>query len=94
LLFVLGRPEDLEGCLRSIGISAQATLLSSNLEHRAGVQRPRCHSLASAALRVVRTWHEDVEDLSALGEAIALLQDVLEGMGVRYVAAVQTIETR
>jgi hypothetical protein len=87
LILVLGRPEDLERCLRSIGIAAQTTLLASDLEHGVGVQRPRCRSLASAALRVVRAWHEGIEDLSALGEAIALLQDVLETIEVRYVPA-------
>jgi hypothetical protein len=88
LLLVLGKTEDLGWCLRSIGITAQATLLSSDLQPRgASMPRPSCQSLAGAALRVVRTWHEDIEDLSGLGEAIALLQDVLEAMGVRYVPA-------
>jgi hypothetical protein len=83
LLLVLGKSEDLERCLRSIGIAAQATLLSSGLQRRdATASRSSGQSLARAALRVVRTWHEDVEDLSALG-AIILLQDALEAMGGR-----------
>jgi hypothetical protein len=42
-------------------------------------------SLAGAALGVIRAWHEETEDLAALGDAIAVLQEVLEEMGMRYV---------
>lgn len=86
LVLLVGRPECLRQCLHSIGIAAQATLLSFDLhQSKRLARRTAGRSLAGAALRVVRTWHEDIEDLSALGEAITTLQEVLEATGVWYV---------
>lgn len=43
--------------------------------------------LVRTALRVVRAWHEETENLAAFGEAVAVLQEVLEEMGVRHAPA-------
>jgi hypothetical protein len=86
LLLLSGRPDDLEESIRSILLSARATLMASELRWREGAPAKGGKSLASAALAVVRTWHENTKDLAALGDAIAALQDVLETLGVRYVA--------
>jgi len=83
LLLLSGRSRELFEHVREIHISAQATLIASDL--RGGVARPSGRSLASAAFRVVRVWRE-TEDLAELGGAIQVLEEVLEVMGVRYVA--------
>ena len=49
------------------------------------IRRPGV-SLSVAALGVLHAWHTETKDLTALGDAIALLEEVLEEMGVRYVA--------
>jgi hypothetical protein len=85
LLLLAGIPEDLDRSLYSIQVCAQATLLSSELGRGDG-RHGRVSSILRAALGVVRTWHEETEDLAALGEAVAVLQEVLEAMGVRYTA--------
>jgi hypothetical protein len=82
LLLLAGRPGCLGECLASIEVTAYATILSLDTS---GVSGPRGRSLSSAALRVVRVWHEEDGDRSSLGTAIEALQDVLELMGVRYV---------
>ena len=87
LLLFTGRPEYLELCLHSIGLSARAILLASGLKWvgkppEGGKEIP----LHSAALAVVTAWHERTDDLSALGESIAALEEILEGIGLRYVA--------
>ena len=84
ILLLTGRPERLCECLASIEVTAYATLLSVSADGAGG---PSGRSLSSAALRVVRVWHEKTENLADLGDAIQALQDVLELMGVRYVAA-------
>jgi hypothetical protein len=86
LLLLSGTPDELEESIRSILLSARATLMSSELRWRDSQPSKGGKSLVSAALGVVRTWHERAEDLAALGDAIAALQDVLEKLGVRYVA--------
>jgi hypothetical protein len=84
ILLLTRRPERLGECLASIEVTVYATLLSVSAEIAGG---PSARSLSSAALRVVREWHEKTENLADLGDAIQALQDVLELMGVRYVAA-------
>jgi hypothetical protein len=86
MLLLMDRPQDLAGCLQAIQVAAQATLLSGDLGlGELGKDHVRGVKLASAALSVVRTWHEETRDLTALGEAVQVLQDVLDAMGVRYV---------
>jgi hypothetical protein len=80
MLALTGRPERLGECLASIEATAYATLLSSGIEGGAVGGK----SLGSAALRVVRVWHEETDNLASLGDAIEALQDVLELMGIRY----------
>ena len=87
LLLLAGIPEDLDRSLYSIRVCAQATLLSSELRWRDGSQGG-VSPFPRAALGVVQTWHEETQDLAALGEAVAVLQEVLEAMGVRYTAPV------
>lgn len=85
LLLLSGRPEDLLEHLRAIHIAARATLLASDLEaYRGPIRRPGV-SLSVAALGVVQAWHEETKDLNAITDAIALLEEVLEEMGIRYV---------
>jgi hypothetical protein len=86
ILLLIGTPEDLDRSLYSIHVCAQATLLSSELRWRDGSQGG-VSSLPRAALGVVRAWHEETENLAALGTAVAILQEVLETMGVRYAPA-------
>jgi hypothetical protein len=83
MLLLTGRPERLGECLASIEATAYATLLSVSTNEASG---PSGKSLSSAALRVVRVWHEKTENLADLGDAVQALQEVLELMGVRYVA--------
>jgi hypothetical protein len=79
--------------LRAIHIAARATLLSSDLEeHRGATRRPGV-SLSVAALGVLRAWHEKTEDLNAVADAIALLEEVLEEMGIQYVVPMPDEET-
>lgn len=88
LLLFTGRPEYLELCLHSIQLSARAILLASGLKWvgkppEGGKEIP----LHSAALAVVTAWRERSDDLSVLGESIAALEEVLEGIGLRYVSS-------
>jgi hypothetical protein len=93
ILLLTGRPEELLEHLRSIHVAARATLMSSDLEaHRGVIRRPGV-SLSVAALVVLHAWHEKTEDLSAVADAIALLQEVLEEMGIQYVASMPDEET-
>jgi hypothetical protein len=76
-MLLLGeRPERLGTCLASIEATAYATLLSVG---RYG--GPRGRSLSSAALAVVRAWREERE----LGDALKVLAEALEAVGVRFV---------
>lgn len=87
MLLLLGRPEDLGRCLHLLETAAYATILSSDLRWKKHMKPRQCGtSLARAALGVVRAWHEEPKDLSAIGNAITLLGEVLEEMGGRYVA--------
>jgi hypothetical protein len=86
LLLLTGRPEELLEHLRALHIAARATLMASDLEaYRGPIKRPGV-SLSIAAFGVVRAWHAESKNPQALGDAIALLEEVLEEMGVRYVA--------
>ena len=85
LLLLSGRTEELAACIQCIQTTAYASILSADL----GAQRERSQArtnLPEVALAVVRAWHEETEDLNAVGEAIAKLQDELEAGGVWYVA--------
>ena len=88
MLLLAGKPEGLQRCLSLIGTVAVATLLSASPRNGSGTDG----KLADAALAAVRAWHEETEDLNALGGAIALLQDVLEAIGIRYVPPPETNE--
>ena len=84
LLLLTERPEELLEHLRAINVSAQATLMASDLEAgRRPIQRPGI-SLPVAALGVVSAWHREPSDRALLGEAISVMEEVLEEMGVRY----------
>jgi hypothetical protein len=76
VLLLADRPERLGTCLASIEATAYATLLSVG---RYG--GPRGRSLSSAALGVVQAWHEERE----LADALQVLEEALEAMGVRFV---------
>lgn len=82
LLLLAGRPEELLEHLRSIDITARATLMSSDTHARDGTIRREGVSLSVAALGVVRAWHAEPHDQKATGEAVALLEEVLEEIGV------------
>lgn len=84
LLLLRGRPEDLLEHLRAIHIAARATIMSSDAGQLGALRRPGV-SLAVAALGVVRLWYSEPQDVLALESAMALLEEVLEEMGVRYV---------
>lgn len=81
MLRLTGKPEKLGECLASIEATAYATLLSSS-PSPGGV--PVVKSLSSAALQVVKVWHEDFNGYDGLGKAIEVLQDVLLSMGIEY----------
>ena len=86
LLFLTGRPEELLEHLRSVHVCARAAIMCAETgDSKAIIRRPGL-SLPDAALRVIKAWHEETQDLAALGDAIAILQEVLEEMGVRYMA--------
>lgn len=83
LALAIGNPGDLDLAIREAYLTARGVFLSQGLRSE-GARRERRRSLTLAALRVVRSWHEDLDDLGSLGEAIADLQDALEACGVRY----------
>lgn len=85
LLVLTERSEDLLEHLCSIHVCAKAAIMCAETgESTASIGRPDV-SLAGAALGVIKAWHEETQDLAALGDAIAVLQEVLEEMGMRYV---------
>ena len=94
MLLLMNRREDLEGCLRSIQIAAQATILSAELGLE-GVREGQLQgmTLAGAALAVVCAWHKDSQDFIALGEPVYVLQEVLEAMGIRYSPPAPDVDT-
>ena len=83
MLLLTGKGERFGECLAAIETATLGTLLSSGFQSD-GASAPSPRSLTRAALRVVVTWHEDTSGLSGIAEAIAALQDVLEGMGVLH----------
>jgi hypothetical protein len=82
LLILTGLGAELPYCLSAIEATAKATVLSSRLARGEPITRRVAPFLVDAALSVVRVWHEDVDDLASLSDAIALLQDSLLSMGV------------
>jgi len=87
MLLLTGKPGGLGECLASIEATAYATLLSSSPSSE-GV--PVGKSLSSAALQVVKVWHEDFNGYDGLGKAIEALQDVLLSMGIEYIPPPET----
>jgi hypothetical protein len=83
LLLLTGRTDRLGECLAAIETATLGTLLASDFQHD-GASPPRARSLTRAALGVVVAWHEQLSDLSGVAEAVSLLQDALEAMGVLH----------
>lgn len=82
LLLLTGRSEELLEHLRSIHVSARATIMVSEAGGRQVVIRRAGVSLAVAALRAVCAWNAEPQDPAALDDALALLAEVLEEMGL------------
>ena len=78
LLLLTGREEELGACIHSVQATAYAAIFSAR------PVRP-VQFLHDAALAVVWAWHEETDDLNALADSIASLQEVLEVLGIRYV---------
>ena len=84
LLVFTGRTDELAACLRCIHTTAYASVLSADLEASRRV-KPR-KELPDAAIASVRTWHEEMQDLNVVRDAVATLQDELSAASVPYVA--------
>lgn len=82
LLILTGRQEELPEHLREIHITARATILCAEAGGEAvTISRPGV-SLSDAALRAVRAWSADPQDPADLDDAMALLAEILEEMGM------------
>jgi len=81
LLLLTERPEELLEHLRAIHIAARATLMASDVRPCGEPRRPGV-SLSVAALAAVRAWNAQPQDGAALDDAMALLSEVLEEMGL------------
>ncbi len=82
LLLLTERPEELLEHLRSIHVTARATIMSSDTGGgRTTMRRPGV-SLSVAALAAVRAWNATPQEPTALNDSMALLAEVLEEMGL------------
>jgi hypothetical protein len=80
LLLLTERPEEILEHLREIHVTARATIMCAESgEDTATIRRPGV-SLSVAALKAVHAWNKD--DPAGLDDAMALLAEVLEEMGV------------
>lgn len=86
LLLLTGRPEELLEHLRDIHVSARAAIMVSEAGGREVVTRRAGVSLAVAALRAVQAWNAEPQDPAAVDDALALLAEVLEEMGLLRMA--------
>lgn len=82
LLLLTGRPEELLEHLRAIHVAARAAIMVSEAGGREIIIRTAGVSLSVAALRTVQVWNAEPQDPAALDDALALLAEVLEEMGV------------
>lgn len=82
MLLLAGKPGRLGECLASVEATAYATLLSSS-PGLGGA--PAGKSLSSAALQVVKTWHEDFDGYQSFGKAVEELREALLSMGIEYI---------
>lgn len=82
LLLLAGRSEDLADCIREIEATAHAAILSSGLGKERREPPGRETAVSEAALRVVRSWYEETDGLSRLGDAVATLRGVLLSEGI------------
>jgi hypothetical protein len=68
--------------LREICVTAKAAILCAETdEDKAVIPRPAI-SLSDAALKAVSAWNAEPHDPAALDDAMALLAEILEEMGV------------
>ncbi len=85
LLLLTGTPDKLLEHLGEIHVTARATLIASDTEPVI-VRRPAV-SLSDAALKAVSAWNADPQDPATLDDAMALLAEVLEEVGVLRIVA-------
>ena len=86
LLLLTGRPDELMEHLWAIHINARATLMASDLEAPRELFAGRASHSQLPRSASLQAWHDETKDLTALGDAVALLEEVHEEVGVRYVA--------
>lgn len=80
MLVLTGTPDELLEHLREIHVTARATIMCAETgDDTATIRRPGV-SLSVAALKAVHAWNKD--DPADLDDAMALLSEVLEEMGV------------
>jgi Iap family predicted aminopeptidase len=82
MLLLTGKSEELLEHLREIHITARATIMCTEAESDTVTVRRAGVSLSVAALKAVQTWNADPQDPAALDDAMALLAEILEEMGV------------
>jgi hypothetical protein len=80
LLLLTGKPDELLEHLRSIHITARATIMCAEAGGETITMGRPGVSLSVAALKAVHAWNKD--DPADLNDAMALLAEVLEEMGV------------
>lgn len=81
LLLLTGKTDDLPEYLREIHVTARATTICAAGSEPVTILRQGV-SLSDAALRAVRAWSADQQDPADIDDAMALLSEVLEEMGV------------
>lgn len=82
ILLLTGTPDKLPEHLREIHVTAKATIMCVEAgSETITINRPGVF-LSDAALRAVRAWSADTQDTAALDDAMALLSEILEEMGM------------
>jgi hypothetical protein len=82
LLILTGRQEELPEHLREINVTARATIMCAEAGGEVVTFSRPGVSLSDAAFRAVRAWSADPQDPADLDDAMALLAEVLEEMGM------------
>lgn len=82
LLILTGTSDKLPEHLREIHVTARATIICAEAGKDTITMRRHGVSLSDAAFRAVAAWNADPHDPATLDDAMALLSEVLEEMGI------------
>lgn len=82
LLILTGTSDKLPEHLRDIHVTARATIICAETGKDTITMCRHGVSLSDAALRAVSVWNADPHDPADLDDALALLSEILEEMGI------------